>query len=399
MRWISTVLASALVLTGCGDASTTGGGDGGTGAVGGDNGSTPWVWDLPEFIPEPRVPEDNPMTVEKVELGRWLFYDTRLSGNLTQSCASCHLQSLAFTDGLPVSVGSTGELTPRGSMTLANAAYQASLTWANDSLVRLERQALIPMFGEDPVELGLANMEGELLDRMNADARYPEMFAAAFPDEEDPVSIDSITKALASFQRSLTSFGSRVDRWQDGDTTALTESEQRGLALFFGGENAAGVLDAFECFHCHGGFLYSQSSDDAFQVFDQKFFVNNGLYSLDADGSYPPGNQGIFELTGDPADKGTFKPPSLRNIELTAPYMHDGSLETLDDVIDHYARGGTLTEDGPFAGDGFNNPNKSSFLNGFDITEQEREDLKAFLRALTDDAFITNPAHSNPFEE
>ena len=146
------------------------------------------------------------------------------------------------------------------------------------------------------------------------------------------------------------------------------------------------------------GFLYSQSSDDAFQTTDQKFFMNNGLYSLDAQGSYPQGNEGLFDMTGDPVDKGRFKPPSLRNIEVTAPYMHDGSLKTLDDVLNHYARGGTLTESGPNAGDGFNNPNKSSFLNGFEITEQEREDLKAFLRALTDDEMLTNPAFSDPFD-
>ncbi len=361
------------------------------------NAGTPWVWDLPETVPPPRVPDDNPMTFEKVELGRFLFYDKKLSGNQTQSCATCHRQELAFTDGLPVAEGSTGQLHPRSSMSLANAGYQASLTWANEVLVRLERQALIPMFGEEPVELGLGNLEDELLRRMREDERYPEMFAAAFPEETDPISVDSITKALAAFQRNLTSFGSRVDRWVDGDETALTESEQRGLALFFGGTNAAGVDDAFECFHCHGGFLYSQSSDDAFQVFDQKFFMNNGLYNLDEQGSYPPGNEGIFDMTGDPADKGKFKPPSLRNIAVTAPYMHDGSLETLDDVIDHYARGGTLTETGPNAGDGFDNPNKSSFLNGFEITEQEREDLKAFLNALTDDDFLNNPAFSDPF--
>ncbi|MDH3726033.1 MAG: di-heme enzyme, partial [Myxococcales bacterium] len=188
-------------------------------------------------------------------------------------------------------------------------------------------------------------------------------------------------------------------RWAGGDQTALSQSEQRGLALFFGGTNAAGIDDAFECFHCHGGFLYSQSSDDAFQVFDQKFFMNNGLYNLDEDGSYPPGNEGIFDMSGDIADKGKFKPPSLRNVAVTAPYMHDGSLASLDDVIDHYARGGTLTESGPNAGDGFENPNKSSFLNGFEITEQEREDLKAFLNALTDDDFLNDPAFSDPFTE
>lgn len=359
----------------------------------------PWTWDLPEGVPEPRVPEDNPMSVDKVELGRFLFYDKRLSGNETQSCGGCHRQELAFTDGLPRAEGSTGELHPRGSMSIANAGYAATLTWANQTLFRLERQALVPMFGETPVELGMANREDELLERLSNDPRYPDMFAAAFPDQADPISIDSITKAIAAFQRSVTSFNSRVDRWQQRDRTALNESEQRGMALFFGGTSAAGVADAFECFHCHGGFLFSQSSDDSGQVFEQKFFMNNGLYNLDEQGSYPPGNEGLFEMTGDPADKGKFKPPSLRNIALTAPYMHDGSIETLEEVIEHYARGGRLIESGPYAGDGRDNPNKSALLNGFAITEQEKQDLIAFLRALTDEDLITNPAYSDPFAQ
>jgi cytochrome c peroxidase len=128
-------------------------------------------------------------------------------------------------------------------------------------------------------------------------------------------------------------------------------------------------------------------------------FINNGLYSLDSDGSYPKGNEGLFDITNDPADKGKFKPPSLRNVAVTAPYMHDGSIATLEEVIDHYARGGRLVESGPNAGDGFDNPNKSSFLNGFVISEREKQDLLAFLRALTDENLLTNPAFSNPFED
>jgi len=384
MQLIPALALFLVFISACGDSSS---------------GPEPWVWDLPDTVPEPRVPEDNPMTVEKVELGRFLFYDERLSGNQTQSCGSCHLQELAFTDGLARAEGSTGELHPRSSMSLANAAYQASLTWANDVLVRLERQALIPMFGEEPVELGLANMEEELLERLRADECYVEMFGVAFPEKSDPFDVDSITKALASFQRSITSFKSPIDRWQQGDSTALSESAQRGLALFFGAPNEAGVEDAFECFHCHGGFLFSQASDDEGQVFDQKFFMNNGLYNLDEDGSYPLGNEGLYDMTGDPADKGRFKPPSLRNIALTAPYMHDGSIDTLEEVLDHYARGGRLIEEGPNAGDGSLNPNKSSLLNGFQMTEQEKQDIIAFLNALTDESLLTNPAFSDPFAE
>jgi cytochrome c peroxidase len=388
MKHLSHILFSLPLFlgAGCGDS---------------DASSTPeeWVWALPDTVPAPRVPEDNPMTAAKVELGRFLFYDKKLSANQTQSCGSCHRQELAFTDGLAQAEGSTGQIHPRSSMSIANAGYAASLTWANEAVVRLEKQALVPMFGETPVELGMANMEGELLRRMRDDARYPAMFAEAFPDEPDPISVDSITKSLAAFQRQVTSFGSKVDRWQQGDSTALNESEQRGLALFFGGTNAAGVTDALECFHCHGGFLFSQSSDDAGQVFDQKFFMNNGLYNLDEDGSYPPGNEGLYEMSGDPADKGKFKPPSLRNIAVTAPYMHDGSIETLEEVLDHYARGGRLIESGPHAGDGKDNPNKNTLLNGFAMTEQEKQDMLAFLRALTDDDLLNNPAYGDPFAE
>ncbi|MBW2405226.1 MAG: di-heme enzyme, partial [Deltaproteobacteria bacterium] len=267
------------------------------------------------------------------------------------------------------------------------------------AVVLLEKQALVPMFGEDPIELGMANMEDELIRRMRDDGDYPAMFAEAYPDQMDPISLDSITKAIAAFQRQVTSFGSKVDRWQQGDATALNESEQRGMALFFGGTNEAGVEDAFECFHCHGGFLFSQSSDDAGQVFNQKFFMNNGLYNLDEDGSYPAGNEGIYEMSGDPADKGRFKPPSLRNIEVTAPYMHDGSIETLEEVLDHYARGGRLIESGPNAGDGKDNPNKNTLLTGFAMTEQEKQDMLAFLHALTDEDLLTKPAYSDPFAE
>jgi cytochrome c peroxidase len=380
------VLLPWILGAGCGDSDAA-------------SASEAWVWDLPENIPPPRVPEDNPMSEAKVELGRFLFYDTKLSGNQTQSCGSCHKQELAFTDELARAEGSTGEIHPRSSMSVANAGYAASLTWANPAVVRLEEQALVPMFGEDPVELGMANLEDELLRRMREDERYPEMFAEAFPEAADPISLDSITKAIASFQRALTSFNSKFDQ----GASALTLSEQRGMALFFGGTTEAGVPDALECFHCHGGFLLSQAVDHEGNEFNQQTFINNGIYNLDSDGSYPEGNQGLFEMTNDPADKGKFKPPSLRNIAKTAPYMHDGSIATLEEVVRHYERGGRLVPEGTeidgqdVSGDGRDNPNKSSFLNGFDITDQEREDLLAFLRALTDDEFLNNPAHSNPF--
>mgnify|MGYP001815170280 FL=1 len=392
MQTIPYLLVLFLALAGCGASDAA-------------SGPEEWVWDLPENIVPPRVPDDNPMSVPKVELGRFLFYDTRLSGNETQSCASCHKQELAFTDGLALAEGSTGEIHPRNSMMIANSGYAASLTWANDVLEKLEEQALVPMFGEEPVELGLAGREEEMLQRLRDDERYLQMFADSFPDDDDPINRGNITKALAAFQRQVTSFNSRFDLWNRGDKSALNDSEQRGLALFFGGTTEAGVSDALECFHCHGGFLLSQSSDHEDNVFDQKAFMNNGLYNLDEDGSYPAGNQGIYDLSFQSVDKGRFMPPSLRNVAVTAPYMHDGSIATLEEVVRHYERGGRLVPEGTeingqdVSGDGFDNPNKSSFLNGFEITDQEREDLLAFLRALTDEDLLTNPAYSDPFEE
>lgn len=344
-------------------------------------------WDLPPDFPQPRVPEGNPMTPEKVELGRRLFYDTRLSGNETQSCASCHQQELAFTDGLARGVGSTGEVHPRASMTLTNIGYQPVLTWANPNLTALAAQALLPMFGEDPVELGMSGREEELIGRLEAEPLYRDLFPAAYPD--DPVvSLSNITQAIASFQRTLISGNSRIDRARRGEIT-LTDSERLGQNLFFG--------ERLECFHCHGGLMFTGTVDFEGKSVAESEFHNNGLYNLDGDGAYPHPNVGLFEFTLRPEDMGKFKAPTLRNIELTGPYMHDGSIETLEGVIDHYVAGGRLIREGPNAGDGRTNPNKSEFLIGFELTEAERRALLDFLRALTDADFITNPAFSDPW--
>ena len=347
-----------------------------------------YVFDLPANFPEPRVPEDNPMSDAKVELGRHLFYDVRLSGNETQSCGSCHEQRLAFTDGLAQGEGSTGEVHPRGSMSLANVAYAASLTWANPVLRNLEEQALVPMFGEVPVELGLTSQE-QVLERVRAEPRYATLFEAAWPDDPSPYTLVHITDAIASFQRTLLSGNSAYDRYAAGDEDAVSESAKRGAEFFFGEEA--------ECFHCHGGFTFSNAVDHADNVFDQATFQNNGLYDLDGRGAYPAENQGLFEFTALPEDVGAFKPPTLRNIALTAPYMHDGSMATLDDVIAMYAAGGHVTEAGPLAGDGRANPNKSIFVNGFDLTPERAADLRAFLESLTDEEFVTDPRFSDPW--
>lgn len=358
-------------------------------SLGGCLGDQGYSWDLPSHFPLPRLPEGASMSEAKVELGRHLFYDTRLSGNQTQSCASCHRQELAFTDGLAVSVGSTGEPHPRSAMSLTNVAYAASLTWANPVLRRLEDQALVPMFGEFPVELGLAGLEVELLERLRAEPRYQDLFPMAFPDQADPFTLDAIVSAIAAFERTLISGDSPADRYELGDRSALGELEVLGRELFFS--------ERLECFHCHGGFNFSDSVDHSGNVFDQAAFHNNGLYNIDGEGGYPEPNRGLYELTGEPADMGRFRAPSLRNIAVTAPYMHDGSIATLEGVLDHYAAGGRTITEGPYAGDGSLNPNKSLFVSGFELTAEEREAVLAYLRALTDEEFLTNPAFSSPW--
>lgn len=300
-----------------------------------------------------------------------------------------NLQELAFTDGRALPVGSTNDVHPRNSMTLTNSTYSATLTWANPNLLVLERQIPIPMFGEFPVELGITGHETLVLDRLRQDSDYQSLFVAAYPNQNDRFTFANVTRALASFTRTLISGNSAYDRYIQGDTTALTESAQRGMDLFFS-EN-------LECHHCHTGFNFTLSTITANSTFQDRPFFNTGLYNIDGAGAYPSPNTGIYEITGNPADMGRFRPPTLRNIALTAPYTHDGSIATLPEMLQFYADGGRTILNGEFAGDGTTNPYKSGLIPGFTITEQETADLIAFLESLTDETFITDPRFSDPF--
>ena len=351
--------------------------------------ATQYDWNLPEWTPKPIVPANNPMTAEKVELGRHLFYEPRLSITGEYSCASCHQQSLAFTDGKPVAVGSTDEKHSRNSMSLANIAYNSVLTWANPLMTSLESQALIPMFGEHPIEMGMVGKEQDMIDWMQKDAQYKQMFALAFAKDKQPVNVKNMTKALASFQRSLVSFKSPYDRYRyQGEQNAISAAAKRGEKLF--------NSERTECFHCHGGINFSDSVKHENLAFTEVSFHNTGLYNIDGKGGYPIPNTGVNEITTKAEDMGRFKVPTLRNIALTAPYMHDGSVATLRDAIAHYRAGGRTISEGEFAGIGSQNPYKSGFVKGFEITESEINDLIEFLQSLTDEEFITNPKYSNP---
>lgn len=348
-----------------------------------------WVWQLPRNFPVPRVPADNPMSASKVELGRHLFYEKKLSANATVSCGSCHLQSRAFTDGKARSAGATGELTARNAQNLANVAWHATFTWANPALVSLERQMLVPIFGEDPVEMGINDRNKQaVLRRIEQSASYRQRFSRAFPGERKPVSWDNVIKAIAAFERTLISGDSRFDRYQRGEL-ALAPAEMRGKDLFFG--------EKAECFHCHGSFNFND------QVVHEKSrevetpFHNTGLYNVDGKGAYPAASQGIIEVTGKPDDMGKFRAPSLRNVALTAPYMHDGSIATLEAVVATYAAGGRNLTQPPHAGDGRRNPHKSELIGNISLSPQEQADLLAFLKTLTDEAFLNDKRHADPF--
>ena len=298
---------------------------------------------LPGF-PALRVPADNPVTAEKVALGRRLFYDRRLSGNGTQSCASCHEQARAFTDGRPRALGSTGQLHPRSAMSVANAAYSPSLTWIGGKR-SLEEQALGPLLNEHPVEMGARRHEREILARLRGEPVYRNLFPRAFPEERDPFTLANVARAIASFERTILSARSAWDRfvWDD-DPTALSDSARRGMALFFSARLA--------CSRCHEGPAFSGS---------RTLFANNGI------------------------GQRRFRIPTLRNVAATAPYMHDGRFASLDDVIDHYTRGGTATA------------SRSPLVRGFSLTSEEKCDLIAFLESLTDEELLSNPALSDPW--
>ena len=335
------------------------------------------------------------MTEAKVQLGRRLFYDKRLSDNQTMSCASCHDQRLAFTDGLAHSQGATGEPHPRSAMSLANVAYAASLTWANPlfaiGVLRepIERQTMIPMYGDTPVELGLTS-QAQIEGRLQAVAQYVDWFSQAFPGQPQPVTAQNINRALAAFERTLISGSSPFDRYAQGlDPDALSESAKRGHALF--------DSERLACSQCHSGFNFSDHVYYRDRKSIELVYHNTGLYNIDGLGAYPEPNTGVYGVTLDPDEMGMFKAPTLRNIALTAPYMHDGSIPTLNEVIDHYAAGGRTLVGGPHAGVGSDNPYKDSRLKGFSLSAQERADLIAFLMSLTDQAFTEDAAFSDPW--
>jgi len=320
-----------------------------------------YVWHLPPGVAPPPVPSDNPMSPEKVALGRRLFYDADLSRDGTTSCGTCHEQHRAFTEGNASHPGVGGVPGRRNVMALANAAYFTPLTWADPRQHSLEEQMLVPLQGTHPVEMGMAGEDAELATRLSADPCYRQMFADAFPQTKGRIDVDAVGKALASFERTLISYDAPYDRFRRGDQGALSDQATRGMALF----------SSLHCDACHAGTNFT----------DLKFH-NIGLYDQDGTGAYPARDHGLIEITEKSSDEGAIRTPSLRNVALTGPYMHDGSVKSLTDAIRRHLDGTSALKD--------------KALRGVAASESDIADLVAFLQSLTDQGFVTNPDFALP---
>jgi cytochrome c peroxidase len=334
-----------------------------------NSGIEPYILEYPPYFGNRiNISPDNPLTKEGVQLGRMLFYETKLSANNKIACASCHQQQFAFTDGKKFSEGVTGVAMTRNTMSLTNLLWVRHFFW-DGRAGSLENQTIIPL--TEPHEMG-QSLEMSAA-KLQSSKIYPAIFKKAFGT--DTITGDRIIKVIAQFERTLISAGSKYDKLLRGEYQP-SESEKRGISLFFSNPSPERNIRGAGCGHCHGGP----------KIFIE-LFHNNGLDSI-------PGDKGRENLTNQPIDNGRFRVVTLRNIALTSPYMHDGRFRTLEEVIDHYNEhirpGNSLS---------IFLKNNSNELNGksLKLTEQEKKDITGFLHLLTDSAFITDNRFSNPF--
>lgn len=310
----------------------------------------PGLMEIPSGFPSIPEPDDNTFTQIRWELGKKLFFDKKLSSDASISCASCHDPALAFSDDVAFSLGVQNRVGLRNSPSLTNIAYHPYYT-REGGLPSLETQIAIPIQEHNEFDNNIVAIAQELRE----DSLYASMALEAYDREMNPF---VITRALSCFERSLISGQSTYDAYRNGQEDQMSPEALRGMDLFFSNQ--------LKCSICHAGFNLSDYR-----------FTNNGLYE-----NYP--DKGRYRLTQQPMDLATFKTPSLRNVEYTAPYMHDGSFSSLDQVIEHYAKGGA------------EHPNKSPLIQGFDISDQDKSDLKAFLLSLSDEQFVNNPLFKSP---
>ena len=310
--------------------------------------TTPYHVITPYGFPDMIIPEDNPMTVEGIELGRKLFIDPILSGDGTQSCISCHLQSANFSDTNQFSTGINGMHGNRNASTIINAGWNNSNFW-DGRAITLEEQAFSPVV--DPIEMNdtWSNVENKL----NSNSEYIQLFKQAY--NIDYIDSTHVVMAIAQFERTLISNNSKFDKYSRGEEV-FTKSELNGFAIF--------NSEKGDCFHCHGTSLFTDN-----------LFHNNGL---DVE---PFLDLGLGKITENTNDNGKFKTPTLRNIEVSAPYMHDGRFATLEKVIEHYDSGGHFSSTV--------DPLMKKLGVGLNLTNQEKSDLIDFLKTLTDYDYIT----------
>ena len=362
-RWI---LAVVLICGACSDPETL------------DPGPTPFVLDAPTYFGEFEEDPTNPLTEEGIELGRMLFYEKRLSGDNTMSCATCHMQEFAFSEGKQFSTGIDGSVGTKNAMSVANLAWTNRFFW-NGRASTLEHQALEPI--ENPIEM--KDDLDDVVEELSQDGSYRQAFRNAFGKES--IEPQDIGKAIAQFMKTMISSDSRYDRYVQGQGT-LTDQELRGMELFFTHPDPGASIRGGNCGDCHSNFLTSGSR------FGFDGLKNNGL---DTDQDLEPG---LESVTGRSEDRGKFKVPTLRNIALTAPYMHDGRFTTLEEVLDHYNENirmsSTLDVLILEASNEEIVPGEPVKLH---LTAQEKEDIIAFLHTLTDETFTSNEKFSDPF--
>lgn len=329
--------------------------------------TTPYELILGDF-PTPNIASDNQLTIQGVKLGRMLFYEKMLSGDGTQACASCHLQEFAFTDTAKFSIGIRGNKGGRQAMTVFNMAWHENEFFWDGRAHLLRDQSLMPIQDELEMDETLENV----VVKLSGSQTYKDQFIRAFGSDE--INSEKISLALEQFMNSITSTNSKYDDYLK-DTTVFNESEKRGLKLFNTEYNQFfPEQSGADCQHCHSGFNFEN---------DQ--YMNNGLNSDSDNGD--PGRQ---KVTDNPNDKGKMKVTSLRNIAITAPYMHDGRFTTLEEVVEHYNSGlkASSTLDPAL---------EQTRATGLLLSEQDKKDLVAFLKTLTDKELMTNPDYSSPF--
>jgi cytochrome c peroxidase len=323
----------------------------------------------PANYPHLEIPLDNPTTKEGIQLGRKLFFDPILSRDSSQSCSSCHHPNLSFTDSLPVSQGVDKLNGRRSAMSLLDAGFQHIGLFWDGRAETLEKQALKPV--EDPVEMHA--LWPEVIAKLKRSNHYPIEFRKTFGIiHKDSINRELAVKAIAQFERTFVSSGrSKFDlALTPGSGVFFTESEERGFIMYF--DKSGGRMPDAECFHCHNSPLMASSD-----------FFNNGIQKVNTLEDFA--DKGRGEVTGRLLDNGMFRAPTLRNIALTAPYMHDGRFKTLEEVINHYNSGG------------FPADNKNPFIRKLNLTEVQKGDILAFLNTLTDSSFIQRPDLRSPF--